>query len=117
MWDAREIQTARPPHIFRNVQVQVSALRDVDELHAHADAEHRQAAFGDLVHQHAVERFAAIVHQPAAWVAHPAVTCWVEIRPADKHEAVELFEQRFNIGFFGLRKYCDCHSTGMDTAL
>ncbi len=37
--------------VFGNVQEQVAALRDVQQLHADANAKHGQSAIGDQAHQ------------------------------------------------------------------
>ena len=78
--------------LFRQMQKQRAALRDVEELHAGADAEHRHPSLGDLAHQHAVEILAAAIEQAHAAVQLIAVAARVEIAAADQHERSQHVE-------------------------
>ena len=81
-------------HVLRQVQEEVAPLRDVEELHADADAQDRHPPLGDLPHQHAVEIFAAGVHRADAGVDLKAVAAGVEIAAADQHEALSMSSTR-----------------------
>ena len=85
--------------LFGQVQEQRAALRDVQQLHAGADAEHRHPPLGDLAHQHAVEIFAARVQQPHAAVQLIAVAARVEIAAADEHKGLEHVEHAAEVVF------------------
>ena len=85
--------------VLRQVEEQVAALGDIEQLHADADAEHWEASVGDEPHEHAVERFTARFHRADAGVEHIPVLPRVEVGAADKEAAMEAVEDRSEIFF------------------
>ena len=83
--------------IFRDVQQQRAAHRDVEQLHAGADAEHRLPPFGDHPHQAAIEQLAALGQRANRRMEHPAVATRVEIGAADEHHAVHPIENLLQV--------------------
>ena len=75
--------------VLGDVQEEVAALGNVQQLHAAADAEHRHPPLGDQPHQRAVELLAAAVQQPHRRVQHETVDARIEVGPADQHHAVQ----------------------------
>ena len=83
----------RARSIFRNVEHQVAAHHDVQELHAGPDAEHRQPALGDDPHQAAIEGFASRSERTDRGVRHPAIAAWIEVGPAHEHDSINRCER------------------------
>ena len=75
--------------VLGQVQEEVAALGDVQQLHAAADAERRHPPLGDQPHQRAVELLATRVQQPHGGVEHVAVVAGVEVASAGQHHAVQ----------------------------
>ncbi len=87
------------------------------QLHAHADAEHRQAPLGGDVHQPAVEILAALLQQPHRGVQHEAVAARVEIGAADQHQAVQQVEHAIEVVLVGQRGNDDRDPSGLGDAV
>ena len=83
--------------IFRNVQQQVAAHRDVQQLHAAADAEHGLPPLGNHPHQPAIEQLAPLRERANRGVQHPAVAARIEVGPADEHHAVHTIEHLLQV--------------------
>ena len=90
--------------VLGNVQEEVAALGNVQQLHAAADAEHRHPPLGDQPHQRAVELLAAAVQQPHRRVQHETVDPRIEVRPADQHHAVQGVQHAGDVGLFLQRR-------------
>ena len=103
--------------ILGNVIEERAALRDVQQLHAAADAHHRHPPLGDEVHQLAVEGFAAGVQQPHRRMNHVAVEPRVEIGSADQHHAVELIEHAGDVVVFDQRGNDDRNRPRLDESV
>jgi len=79
------------------VEQQRATQRDVDQLHAGADAEHGHPPVSDQPHQAAIEEFAALGQRPNGGMEHPAVAARVEIGAPHEHHAVEAVENLFQV--------------------
>ena len=77
--------------------MQISALRDIQQLHARPDAEHRHPALGDQPHQQPIELFAPCVHRAHAGVEHETIAPRVEVGSADQHHAIQKFKHAIQI--------------------
>ena len=90
--------------VLGDVQEEVAALGDVQQLHAHADAQDRHPPLGDEPHQLAVEEFAAAIQEADGRVEHEAVDAGIEVRPAHQHHAVQHVEHLADVGLIGQRR-------------
>src|SRR5262249_2601000 len=98
--------------------MQIAAKRIVDQLHARADAEDRQAALGDKLKKHPSEMLPARIEQPEAGMEHVAVVARVEIGSADHDDAIELVENSVDVLRFAERRNDNRHaSDGRNTVV
>ena len=83
--------------------------RDVQQLHADADAEHRHATVGRLRIRRAVEFLAARFQRADRGVQHEAVAARIEVGSADQHHAVQQVEHAVQIVVLRQRRHDHRH--------
>ena len=79
------------------MQQQRAAHRDVQQLHAAADAEHRLPPLGDHPHQAAIEQLAPLGERANRRVEHPAVAPRIKVGAAHEHHAVHAIENLLQV--------------------
>ena len=86
--------------ILGNVQKEIAALRNIEKLHAAADAEHGHPPFGDQPHQHAIEVLSPPVQEADGRVQHETIVPRIEVGSATEDHAVQRVQQAVQIVFF-----------------
>ena len=97
--DGADWRAEFPPddEFFRQVEEERAPLRDIEQLHASANAENRQATIGNLADEHPIKIFASRIKQPHTAVELISIATWIEVAAADEYEGVEHVEHAAKI--------------------